>query len=87
MDTCPAPIIPAPRVPKGGAEGAGQGFREAWSWEKHAETLGQEAQEGRDEIHRDLDALEGWDRANLIQVGQGNPKHNYRLGGEWMEQP
>ncbi|GAB0187207.1 hypothetical protein GRJ2_001186000 [Grus japonensis] len=44
---------------------------------------------------RDLDRLETWACANLIKfnkakckilhVGQGNPKHNYRLGGEWIE--
>ncbi|KFM07084.1 hypothetical protein AS27_06930, partial [Aptenodytes forsteri] len=44
---------------------------------------------------RDLDRLERWSRANLIKfnkakckvlhVDQGNPKHKYRLGGEWIE--
>ncbi|GAB0182059.1 mitochondrial enolase superfamily member 1 [Grus japonensis] len=51
--------------------------------------------EGKDAIQRDLGRLDRWARANrmkfnkakckVLHVSRRNPKHDYRLGGEWIQ--
>ncbi|TRZ26216.1 hypothetical protein HGM15179_000828 [Zosterops borbonicus] len=51
--------------------------------------------EGRDAIKKELDRVERWVHVNLMEfnnarckilhMGWGNPKHEYRLDGEWIE--
>jgi len=51
--------------------------------------------EGRDTVQRDLDRLERWAHVNIMKlhkvkckalhINQGNPKHKYRLGREWIK--
>lgn len=52
--------------------------------------------EGRDIIQKDPDMLESWACVNLLKSNtakckvlylcQGNVKHKYRLGREWVEE-
>ncbi|PKU46057.1 hypothetical protein llap_3626 [Limosa lapponica baueri] len=59
-------------------------------FEKKFDTL-----EGRDAVQRAFDKLQRWACVNIMKLnkakckvmhtGQGNPKHRYRLGGEWIE--
>jgi len=49
----------------------------------------------RNAVQRDLDRIEIWANANLMKfskakckalhLGQGNAKHRYRLGEEWLK--
>jgi len=51
--------------------------------------------EGKDAVQKHLDRLDRWACVNrmkfnkakckVLYMSQGNPKHKYRLGGEWLE--